>query len=91
MDTTYDSKLNTWISKERSGINLLNLVGSLMYDKGIELVLFRNQLLEIGVSELMNLFAYISLAINFFGRSQLNFGTAEPIESDGLDLPYKSI
>ncbi len=63
MNTSYDNKLNKWISKEKNGINLLNIVGTLMYDKGIELVLFRNQLLEIGVSELMNLFAYANKVV----------------------------
>ena len=37
-----------------------------MYDKGVELVLFRKQLLEIGVSELMN---YISYANNVVKRT----------------------
>ena len=58
MVASYENQLDDWINKEKSGINLLNSVGTLMYDKGIELVLFRNQLLEIGVSELMNFFAY---------------------------------
>jgi len=58
MVASYENQLDDWIKKEKSGINLLNSVGTLMYDKGIELVLFRNQLLEIGVSELMNFFAY---------------------------------
>ena len=55
---TYENKLNDWVNKEKLGVNLLNSVGKLMYDKGIELVLFRNQLLEIGVSELLDLISY---------------------------------
>ncbi|HIE73575.1 MAG TPA: glyceraldehyde-3-phosphate dehydrogenase [Flavobacteriales bacterium] len=58
MSSSYETKLNDWVKQEKAGIDLLNSVGTLMYDKGIELVLFRNQLLEIGVSELMNFFAY---------------------------------
>ena len=58
MTASYEDQLSDWINKEKSGVNLLNSVGTLMYDKGIELILFRNQLLEIGVSELMNFFAY---------------------------------
>lgn len=58
MSSSYENKLDDWINQEKSGVNLLNSVGTLMYDKGIELILFRNQLLEIGVSELMNLFSY---------------------------------
>jgi glyceraldehyde 3-phosphate dehydrogenase len=61
---TYDSQLEQWISEEKLGVNLLNSVGTLMYDKGIELVLFRKHLLEVGVSELMNLFSYANNIIN---------------------------
>ncbi|MBT4217590.1 MAG: hypothetical protein HOE25_03365, partial [Flavobacteriales bacterium] len=48
MDNSYENQLNNWVNKEKSGVDLLNSVGTLMYDKGIELVLFRNKLLEIG-------------------------------------------
>ena len=47
MSSSYENKLDDWINQEKSGVNLLNSVGTLMYDKGIELILFRNQLLEI--------------------------------------------
>ena len=50
MSASYETQLNDWVNKEKLGVNLLNSVGTLMYDKGIELILFRNQLLEIGVS-----------------------------------------
>ena len=65
MSSSYDKKLDSWVTKERAGVSLLNSTGTLMYEKGVELVLFRNQLLEIGVSELMNLFSY---ANNVVGR-----------------------
>ncbi len=48
MSASYESRLNDWVNKERSAVNLLNSVGTLMYDKGIELILFRNHLLDIG-------------------------------------------
>ena len=65
MTSSYENQLNNWINKEKTGVNLLNTIGTLMYDKGIELILFRKQLLEIGVSELLN---YISYANNVVGR-----------------------
>ena len=63
MSSSYESQLNNWVNNEKIGINLLQSIGTLMYDKGIELVLFRNKLLEIGVSELMSLFAYANNVI----------------------------
>jgi len=82
MSSSYENQLNDWINKEKSGVNLLNSVGTLMYDKGIELILFRNQLLEIGVSELMNLFSY---ANNIIGR-ETNVETATLLASEMLKM-----
>ena len=65
MSTSYENQLNNWIDQEKSAVNLLNSVGTLMYDKGIEIVLFRKKILEIGVSELLN---YISYANKVVGR-----------------------
>ena len=43
MSISYENQLNNWIDKEKSAVNLLNSVGTLMYDKGIEIVLFRKK------------------------------------------------
>lgn len=89
MSSSYENKLDDWINQEKLGVNLLNSVGTLMYDKGIELVIFRNQLLEIGVSELMNLFSY---AQNIVGR-QTNIETATSLarEMQKMDLAPSKI
>ena len=47
MSTSYENQLNEWVNKEKHVVDLLNSVGTLMYDKGIELVLFRNKLLKL--------------------------------------------
>ena len=47
MASSYENQLNNWVNKEKAGVNLLNSVGTLMYDKGIELILFRRHLLEL--------------------------------------------
>tara|TARA_B100002052_G_scaffold89372_1_gene82202 strand:- start:2146 stop:3585 length:1440 start_codon:yes stop_codon:yes gene_type:complete len=82
MKGSYDNQLKEWVKKEKEGVNLLKSVGTLMYDKGIELVLFRKQLLEIGVSELMN---YISYANNVVGRKN-NIETANLLANEMLNL-----
>ena len=58
MKLSYKNQLSKWINKEKVGVSLLKSSGTLMYEHGIELVLFRNKLLEIGVSELLSLFEY---------------------------------
>ena len=82
MKGSYDNQLKEWVKKEKEGVNLLKSVGTLMYDKGIELILFRKQLLEIGVSELMN---YISYANNVVGRKN-NIETANLLANEMLNL-----
>jgi glyceraldehyde 3-phosphate dehydrogenase len=82
MGSSYEKQLNNWINKEKAGVNLLNSVGALMYDKGIELILFRRQLLEIGVSELMN---FISYANNVVGREN-NVETANLLAAEMLNM-----
>lgn len=82
MTTNYDSQLNDWVNKEKHGVNLLNAVGTLMYDKGVELVLFRNNLLEIGVSELMSYFAYANTVV----ARENNVETANLLATEMLKL-----
>ena len=82
METSYEKQLEDWVNKEKIGVNLLNSVGTLMYDKGIELILFRRHLLEIGVSELMN---FISYANNVVGR-ETNIETANLLALSSTEL-----
>ena len=82
MENSYKNQLNNWVNKEKSGVDLLNSVGTLMYDKGIELVLFRKKLLEIGVSELLN---YISYAKKVVGREN-NVETATLLAKEMINM-----
>jgi len=47
-----------WLSKKKSATALNYYIGKLMFQKGIELVLFRNSLNEVSISELLNLHEY---------------------------------
>ena len=55
---TYDKELDTWIRKEKAAVELINAVGNLLYDRSVELVLFRNHLVDLGVSEILKLHKY---------------------------------
>ncbi len=55
---TYNKELETWISKKKASVELINAVGHLLYDKSVELVLFRNHLVDTSVSEVMLLHKY---------------------------------
>ena len=54
----YEQELQNYIDSEKAAVKLAFYVGELLYDKGIELVLFRNHLLDITNSEIINLHNY---------------------------------
>lgn len=62
--TGYESELNAYIQKERSAVEIINSVGQLMFDKGVELVLFRNHLVDSNISEILTLFDYAQKVVN---------------------------
>lgn len=54
----YETGLKEYVDRERAAVDLINSVGQLMYGRGVELVFFRNHLLDIGISEVIKLFNY---------------------------------
>lgn len=54
----YEAGLTDYVGREKSAVDLLNSVGQLMYGHGVELVFFRNHLLDINTSEVIKLFDY---------------------------------
>jgi len=54
----YEKELNMHVQRERAAVKLSSHVGELLYDRGIELVLFRNHLIDITISEILNLHEY---------------------------------
>ena len=51
----YESTLKEYVNQERTAVQLINSIGELMFNKGIELVLFRNHLVDISISLLLRL------------------------------------
>ncbi|HRD40987.1 MAG TPA: glyceraldehyde-3-phosphate dehydrogenase, partial [Bacteroidia bacterium] len=54
----YQTQLSDWIQHEKAAIDLISAIGKLWFEKSIELVLFRNQLVDRSASEIMNLHLY---------------------------------
>jgi glyceraldehyde 3-phosphate dehydrogenase len=54
----YEAGLRDHVDRERAAVDLINSVGELMYGPGVELVFFRNHLLDISISEVLKLFTY---------------------------------
>lgn len=60
----YEEELKNRIEQERAAVKLQNKVGELLYEQGIELVLFRHHLTDISTSELLNLHEYAGKVVN---------------------------
>lgn len=54
--TGYEAGLNDYVKQENAAVSIINSVGKLMYGKGVELVLFRNHLVDTSISEVLRLF-----------------------------------
>src|SRR5690606_24616076 len=52
---TYEENLNEYVKREKAAVKLISSIGYLMYEKSIELVLFRNPLVDISISDVLNL------------------------------------
>lgn len=55
---SYEAELNDWIKHERAALDLIGIVGALWFEKSIELIFFRNKLVDRSASEIMNLHLY---------------------------------
>ena len=60
----YENEFNNWIDKEKTAIELINVVGKLWFDRSIELLLFRKPLFDIGSSEVLAHHQYARQIIN---------------------------
>ena len=55
---SYEAELHDWISSERAAIELIGHIGTLWFEKSVELMIFRNQMIDRSASEIMNLHQY---------------------------------
>jgi glyceraldehyde 3-phosphate dehydrogenase len=56
--TNYEDQVSSQVKTRRATVEFINIVNNLWYDKSIELVLFRNQLVDKHTSEVLNLIGY---------------------------------
>ncbi|MFK7032233.1 glyceraldehyde-3-phosphate dehydrogenase [Flavobacterium oreochromis] len=84
-NTTYEKELAFQADRRKAAVEFIKIVSDLWYDKSIEMVLFRNQLLDRNVSEIMNLHDY---AGEFVQKPINIFDSVEILRAiQALDLP----
>ncbi|WP_298427876.1 glyceraldehyde-3-phosphate dehydrogenase [uncultured Kordia sp.] len=86
---TYEKELTFQADRRRATVEFIKNVSDLWYDKSIELVLFRNQLIDRNVSEILNLHEY---AGQFVQKPISIFDTVEIAQAIAkIDLPPSKI
>ena len=70
----YQKEVSLQVDRRRAGVELIKIISDLWYDKSIEMVLFKNQLLDKNVSDIMNLHQY---AGEFVGKPISIFDSVE--------------
>tara|TARA_B110001450_G_scaffold207796_1_gene198301 strand:- start:1560 stop:3011 length:1452 start_codon:yes stop_codon:yes gene_type:complete len=82
---TYEKELAFQADRRRASVDFIKVVSDLWYDKSIELVIFRNQLIDKNVSDILNLHQYagefVQKPISIFDSVEI----AKAIQS--IDLP----
>lgn len=57
-EVNYEGDLQDWIKAEKAAIELIHITGTLWFDKSVELVIFRNQMVDRSASQILNLHQY---------------------------------
>lgn len=85
----YEKELAFQADRRKAGVEFIKIISDLWYDKSIELVLFRNQLIDKNVSEIINLHeyagAFVGKPINVFDSVEIASAIID------LDLPPSRI
>ena len=81
----YEKELSFQADRRKATVEFINIVSDLWYDKSIELVLFRNQLINRNVSDILDLHEY---AGEFVGKPISIFDSVEIAKAiQDLNLP----
>ena len=57
-ENVYEKELSFQTDRRKAAVSFINIISDLWYDKAIELIIFRNQLIDRNVSEILNLHEY---------------------------------
>jgi glyceraldehyde 3-phosphate dehydrogenase len=88
-NTLYEKELTLQADRRKAGVEFIKIISDLWYDKSIELIFFRNQLIDTAVSDIINLHEY---AVEFVQKPINVFDTVEIARAIlNLDLPPSRI
>lgn len=89
INSNYEKEIALQADRRKAGVEFIKIISDLWYDKSIELVLFRNQLIDRNVSDIINLHEY---AVEFVEKPINVFDSVEIARAIlNLDLPPSRI
>jgi len=77
-NTGFEAELNDWIAQEKAAIRLMSIVGTLRFDSAVELIIFRLQLHDSSVSEILSRHDYARKVV---GKNITVFDSLEVAEA----------
>ena len=77
-NTGFEAELNDWIAQEKAAIRLMSIVGTLRFDKAVELIIFRLPLHDSSVSEILSQHDYARKVV---GKNISVFNSLEVAEA----------
>jgi len=89
--TNYEKEVSSQAQVRRATVEFINIINDLWYDKSIELVFFRNQLVDKRASEILNLIEYarefVAKPISIFDALDIAKAIQQlPLPSSKLDI-----
>lgn len=85
----YEDSLNQWHEDEKAGNEFIDILGKLFYDKSIELIFFRSQLIDRSASIILYKHSFTFTVIGKKLNIEDSLGLAKAIY--GIDLPHTKI
>jgi len=75
----YQKTLDKWINDEKAANEFIDVIGKLWFNKSIELIFLRRQLLDRGASNILHKHSY---ALNIIKTTALHSGFTQNCQSD---------
>ncbi|MCD4789350.1 MAG: glyceraldehyde-3-phosphate dehydrogenase [Bacteroidales bacterium] len=85
----YEDSMNKWFDDEKAGFEFIDVLGKLFYDKSIELIFFRTQLIDRSASVILFKHSYAQTIIGKKLKIQDSLMLARVISE--LDLPHTKL
>ena len=86
---SYEEQLSQQVEQRRMTVELIKVISDLWYENNIELFLFRNQLIDRNVSEILNLLDYSKEFVQKPISMSDMLKIAQKIHEDGF-TPFKN-